>query len=71
MFEQCTSVHDVLKASIGPKNSGSKDWTVKLRAGKTDLLLEIDSGAQCNVLSRTMAKKFGSVAQIRKKVMHA
>jgi hypothetical protein len=66
MFEQCASVQDVFVANVDTlKTQVEQDWKVKFKVNNTDLLLEIDSGAMCNVLSRNTAERFRSVSQIK------
>jgi len=65
MFQQSTSTHDVYTANID-NGSTSHEWTVKMKVNNKDLFLEIDSGAQCNVLSQKVADKFKSVAKVQR-----
>ena len=63
MFGQTASVKDVFVATSG---GSDKNWSVTFNIANTELplVLEIDSGAMCNVLSRKTANEFNSIAQI-------
>lgn len=69
MFDQCASTHDVYTANID-NGLTNHEWTVKLNVQNKDLFLEIDSGAQCNVLSRKVAEKFRAIATIERSDAH-
>ena len=58
MFEQNTSTHDVYTVQNNGNETNNKEWTVNMTVNNKHLRLEIDSGAQCNVLSRQIAEKF-------------
>lgn len=47
------------------RNQGEQDWEVKLKVADKDLLLEIDSGAMCNELSRITGKKFRPLSALK------
>lgn len=63
MFNQCT-VQDVWTASTDTNSESTGDWKVTFDIGNKKLTLDIDSGAQCNILSKTSAEKFSAVAPI-------
>lgn len=66
MFKQCATVQGVFVANVDTlKNKAEQDWKVKFKIDDADLLLEIDSGAMCNVLSKNTAEKFRSVFPIK------
>lgn len=63
MFNQCT-VQDVWTVSTDTNSESTGDWKVAFDVGNKKLILDIDSGAQCNILSKTSAEKFSSIAPI-------
>ena len=66
MFEQSASTHDVYIANLNAETNNC-EWTVKMKIQNKYIFLEIDSGAQCNVLSRKVAEKFKSISPIKKR----
>ena len=62
MFDQCT-VQDVWVAIMSTKDRSS-EWKVTFNVGEKKLTLDIDSGAQCNILSKASAEKFVAIAPI-------
>lgn len=55
MFEQCVNVQDVFSTKTSARND--PDWNV-------NLVLEIESGAMCNVLSMETAERFEKFSSI-------
>ena len=62
MFDQCI-VQDVWVANIGTKDRSS-EWKVSFNVSEKKLTLDIDSGAQCNILSKASAEKFIAITPI-------
>ncbi|KAK3098150.1 hypothetical protein FSP39_016659 [Pinctada imbricata] len=70
MFDQCT-IHDVYAADSNVLNDTSRsssdsDWSVTFDVKGINLTLEIDTGARCNVIAKSIAEKFTAIAPIRK-----
>lgn len=63
MFDQCTT-EDVFTAKTNKHNSDT-DWVANLKVKDKDLLVELDSGARCNILSENTAKTFQNVSEIK------
>lgn len=63
MFTQCT-VQDVWTVSTDTNSESTGDWKVTFDVSNKKLTLDIDSGAQCNILANTSAEKFLSIASI-------
>ena len=62
MFDQCT-VQDVWVANIGTKDRSS-EWKVTFNVRVNKRTLDIDSGAQCNILLKENAEQFSAIAPI-------
>ena len=62
MFDQCT-VQDVWVAIMSTKDRSS-EWKVTFNVGEKKLTLDIDSGAQCNILSKASGEIFVAIAPI-------
>ena len=62
MFDQCT-IKDVCVANKGTKDRIS-EWKVNFNVSEKKFTLDIESGHQCNILSKASVEKFSAIAPI-------
>jgi len=62
LFDSC-AVEDVFKVDI--KQSTNDEWKARISVNGNDLLVEIDSSARCNVLSKKTAESFMNISTLK------